>query len=220
MRVLLVEDDALLGKAVQRGLQAEGLTVDWITTGGSALTALMTHAYDTVLLDLGLPDMDGHAVLQDIRRRGWRMPVLILTARSDLSERIANLDGGADDFIIKPFDLDELAARIRVGIRRAQGRTGNTLQVGELILYPERQAVTLQGQAVSLTNREFKILQALMQAGNMTVSKDRLEQVTYGWGEEVGSNSLEVHIHNLRKKVGKQRIETVHGQGYRMGRQP
>lgn len=217
MRILLVEDDNLLGRAVKRGLEAEGMTVDWVTEGGQTLTAIQTHHYAVLLLDLGLPDMDGHELLKRVRAKGLNLPVLIITARGDLSDRLANLDAGADDFIIKPFDLHELAARVRVCTRRALGRSENTLSHGALVLFPERQSVTLHGERIQLTNREFKILQALMQSSTEVVSKDRLEQATYGWGEEVGSNSLEVHIHHLRKKLGRFAIETVHGLGYRMG---
>lgn len=217
MRLLLIEDDPLLGRATRKGLMAEGYTVDWVQDGEMALTALKTHDYDTALLDLGLPDMDGHQVLKRIRTGGHDLPVLVITARGDISERIVNLDSGADDFIVKPFDLHELAARIRVGLRRAQGRSEERLEHGNLVLIPSKQLVLQNGHGVPLTGREYKVLLALMSSPGQVLSRDQIEQAIYGWGEEVESNSLEVHIHHLRKKLGKALIETVHGLGYRMG---
>lgn len=217
MRILLIEDDPLIGRATKKGLAAEGFTVDWVESGELGITALKTHDYDSVLLDLGLPGQDGHEILKKIRAQGNRIPILILTARGDVSERIVNLDGGADDFIVKPFDLNELAARIRVGLRRAQGRVEESIQHGALRVVPSQQAVTLQGQPVQLTGREYKVLMALMASPNQVLSRSQIEEAIYGWGEEIESNSLEVHIHHLRKKLGKTSIQTVHGLGYRMG---
>lgn len=218
MRILLIEDDPLIGKATRRALTAENYSVDWIDNGSHALTAIKTHDYHAIVLDLGLPDMDGQELLQRFRRQGVNCPILIITARDAVSDRILNLDNGADDFLVKPFDLDELAARLRVSIRRTQGRAEEQIQVGAITLTPSRKAVTLDGQSVSVTGREFAVLHALMGAKGQVLNRDQLEQTIYGWGEEVESNSLEVHIHHLRRKLGKGSIETIHGLGYRIGR--
>lgn len=195
----------------------EGYAVDWVQTGEQGLTALMTHDYAVVLLDLGLPDMDGQQVLSKIRLKGLVLPVLVLTAREAVSDRVSNLDNGADDFMIKPFDLDELSARIRVSLRRAQGRAEDRVVCGSVTLVPSQKKVTLDGAEVPLTSREFTVLSALMGARGQVLSRAQLEEALYGWGAEVESNSLEVHVHNLRKKLGKTCIETVHGLGYKAG---
>lgn len=217
MRILLIEDDQLIGRSTKKGLVADGFTVDWVESGELGLTALATHEYDTVLLDLGLPGQDGYDILQSIRRKGHRLPVLVVTARGDISERIQHLDGGADDFIIKPFDLTELAARIRVGIRRAHGRAEDCLQADNLKVFPSKQLVVLDDNPVALTGREYKILLTLMTSPKQVLSRAQIEEAIYGWGEEIESNSLEVHIHHLRKKIGKHWVKTVHGLGYRLG---
>ena len=217
MRLLLIEDDPLIGKATQHFLVSEGYAVDWVTTGSDALLSVRTHEYATILLDLGLPDMDGHEVLGKIRRSGITTPILILTAREAVSDRIYNLDSGADDFIIKPFDLHEVCARIRVAIRRAQGRAEECFQVGAVSLLPSRRMALVNEIEISLTRREYMILYTLMSGEGKVFSRSQLEEALYGWGEEVESNSIEVHVHNLRKKLGKKIIETVHGIGYKTG---
>lgn len=217
MRLLLIEDDPLIGKATQRFLASEGYAVDWVCTGAEGLLSVRTHSYSTILLDLGLPDMDGQAVLNRIRSNGVLTPVLVITAREAIADRVEHLDRGADDFIIKPFDLHEVCARIRVAIRRAQGRAEERLQVGEVCLLPSRRIALLKDREVSLTGREYMVLYTLMSGIGRVFNRAQLEEALYGWGEEVDSNSIEVHVHNLRKKLGKKIIETVHGMGYRTG---
>ena len=217
MRLLLIEDDPLIGKATMRFLMGEGYAVDWVTNGSDALLSVRTHDYATILLDLGLPDMDGQEVLAKIRRAGVSTPILVLTAREAVSDRIYNLDSGADDFIVKPFDLNEVCARIRVAIRRAQGRSEEQLQVGSVYLVPSRKIAIVNDKEISLTSKEYMIIYALMSSNGQVFSRSQLEEAMYGWGEEVDSNSIEVHIHNLRKKLGKKIIETVHGVGYKTG---
>lgn len=217
MKILLIEDDHLLGKATRKGLQTEGYTVDWIENGALAIGALETHTYDCLVLDLGLPGMEGYDVLQYARKNGHNMPVLIITAREEIAERVRHLDGGADDFIIKPFDLSELAARIRVSCRRSQGRAEDTVSHGKLTMYPSRKLVEYDGREIALTAKEYKVLMTLFNNNGQVLSRGQLEEAIYGWGEEVESNSLEVHIHHLRKKLAKPVIETVHGIGYRLG---
>lgn len=217
MRLLLIEDDPLIGKATQRFLASEGYAVDWVVNGADALLSVRTHQYGTILLDLGLPDMDGQEVLAKIRRTGVSTPVLVLTAREAVSDRIYNLDSGADDFIIKPFDLHEVCARIRVAVRRAQGRAEERLQVGDVFLVPSRRIAVVHEKDIPLTSKEYMILNTLMSSSGQVFNRGQLEEALYGWGEEIDSNSIEVHIHNLRKKLGKKIIETVHGVGYRTG---
>lgn len=218
MRLLLIEDDPLIGKATRRYLISEEYAVDWVQTAEAALTSVRTHSYSAILLDLGLPDMDGQVLLTRLRSKGMAMPILVITARDSIPDRVLNLDNGADDFIIKPYDLEELTARIRVSLRRAQGRAEDVIKMGEVSLYPGQKKVMLQDQEVSVTGREFMVLSALMGAKGQILSRAQIEEALYGWGEEVESNSLEVHIHNLRKKLGKKCIETAHGLGYRIGR--
>ncbi len=218
MRLLLIEDDPLIGKATRRYLISEEYAVDWVQTAEEALTSIRTHTYSAILLDLGLPDMDGQVLLTKLRSKGITVPILIITARDSLSDRVLNLDNGADDFIIKPYDLEEVTARLRVSLRRAQGRAEDQIKVGEITLYPRQKRVLLLEQEVPLTGREFMVLSALMGAKGQILSRAQIEEALYGWGEEVESNSLEVHVHNLRKKLGKKCIETVHGLGYRIAK--
>ncbi len=214
MRILLVEDDEALGDGVRVGLAQERFTVDWVKDGKEALAALETENYGLLLLDLGLPRLSGIELLKLIRGRGMTVPVIILTARDTVADRITGLDCGADDYVIKPFDLDELAARIRALTRRKMGRAEPLLVHGNIVLDPAAHKVTLDGAEVNLSPREFAVLRELMENTGIVLSRDRLEQSLYGWNEEVESNALEVHIHHLRRKLGARLIRTIRGVGY------
>ena len=214
MRILLIEDDPQLGRATQIGLEQNGYAVDWVTTADHAHTAIRLHEYACLLLDLGLPDQDGMQVLRRLRERGYSGAILVVTARDQVQQRIAGLDAGADDFIIKPFDLDELAARIRSACRRAAGRVRELLVHGDLQVDLGERQVTLGGQPVSLTQKEFSILRMLLEQRGRVLSRDQLERNLYSWGEEVESNAVQVHIHHLRRKLGRDLIRTVHAIGY------
>ncbi len=220
MRVLLVEDDAMLGEGVRRGLRQQGHAVDWVQDGEAAELALAGEPYDAVLLDLGLPRKGGLEVLRDLRRRGATLPVLILTAQDAVPDRVAGLDAGADDYLVKPFDLDELAARLRALQRRRGGRAEPVLELGGLRLDPGAHDVTLDGAPVTLTAREFALLQALLEHPGRPLSRTRLEERLYGWGEQVESNAVEVHVHALRRKLGARWIKTLRGVGYMVPRRP
>lgn len=217
MRVLLAEDDPMIGDSLRKGLRAEGFTVDWVQDGRGAERALETADYAMVLLDLGLPKKDGLAVLRDWRRDGLAVPVLILTARDAVPDRVRGLDSGADDYLVKPFDLAELLARMRALLRRRAGRARDPIEVGALRLDPVAHAVEYQGRPVSLSAREFALLHALVESPGAVLSREQLEDRLYGWGEEVESNAVEVHIHNLRRKLAPRLIRTVRGVGYRLG---
>lgn len=214
MRILLVEDDPLLGDGVRAGVAQEGYAVDWVQDGKSALAALEAERYDLVLLDLGLPRMSGLDVLAALRSRGNGVPVLILTARDRVADRVAGLDAGADDYLVKPFDLDELAARVRALARRQAGRAEPVIRHGDIVLDPAAHSVTLGGKPVELSPREFGVLRELLQNAGTVLSKARLEQSLYGWDQELGSNAVEVHIHHLRRKLGTHLIKTLRGIGY------
>ncbi|HET6410802.1 MAG TPA: response regulator transcription factor [Anaeromyxobacter sp.] len=214
MRLLLVEDDRMLGAGLQAGLRQKGWAVDWVRDGELAEEALRGEPYDVVLLDLGLPGKGGREVLIGLRRRGARVPVLILTAQDAVSDRVAGLDAGADDYLVKPFDLDEVAARVRALHRRSTGRAAPHLEVGGLSLDPAGHRVTLEGEPVALSAREFALLQALLEHPGRPLSRAQLEERLYGWGEEVESNAVEVHVHALRKKLGARWIRTLRGVGY------
>ncbi len=214
MRVLLVEDDPMIGASVQKGLRQDGFSVDWVRDGGAAEAALATHTYDGVLLDLGLPKKSGVEVLKTLRRSGNDVPVLIVTARDAVADRIAGLDHGADDYILKPFDLDELAARIRAVVRRRAGRADPVIRVGEVTLEPASHRVTLRGKDVALSARELALLEALLDRRGAILSRGQLEERIYGWGEEIESNAVEVYVHALRKKLGADFVKTVRGVGY------
>lgn len=214
MRILLIEDDPQLGRATEIGLEQAGYAVDWVQTAESALTAVRLHHYACVLLDLGLPGQDGMVALAALRQGAYHGAILIVTARDRIPDRIAGLDGGADDFIIKPFDLDELAARIRSACRRAAGRNSERLVHGEIAIDVANRAVALSGRPVALTLREFSILLTLMENRGRVLNREQLESSLYGWGEEVESNAIQVHIHHLRKKLGRTLIRTVHAVGY------
>jgi two-component system response regulator QseB len=216
MRLLLVEDDVMIGEAVRIGLRKQGLAVDWVQDGAAARTALSTETFDLVLLDLGLPKLDGLQVLKWLRGTGSKVPVLILTARDSVNDRIKGLDAGADDYLVKPFDFDELAARVRAVLRRQSGRAENIVEHLGVTLDPASHEVTRDGVAVNLSHREFALLEALLERPGQVLSRAQLEERLYGWGEEVESNAVEVHIHNLRKKLGADYIQNVRGVGYRL----
>lgn len=216
MRVLLIEDDVSLAEAVAAWLRLDGYAVDWVDRGDHADTALRTHVYDCILLDRGLPGLAGDQVLRRLRERGQSVPVLIITARDALGDRIEGLDLGADDYLIKPFDLEELSARMRAALRRAGAQPSPLLRCGELSLDPSRHEVSYQGSPVSLTVREFTVLHALMLRQGQILSRAQLEEALYGWGDEVESNAIEVHIHHLRRKLDSNLIRTVRHLGYRL----
>lgn len=214
MRVLLVEDDELLGDGLRTGLKQAGYTIDWITDGVSANNAITDNDFDLVVLDINLPNMSGLEVLRNIRKLGRNTPVLLLTARDSIPDRVEGLDSGADDYLVKPVDLDELCARLRVLQRRAVGRSDPVIQYGELVLDPAAHRVTVNDKPISLSMREFVLLQHLLENVGRVIPRARLEQKLYGWEGEVESNSLEVFIHHLRKKLGANLIRTVRGVGY------
>ncbi|BBP82139.1 MULTISPECIES: response regulator [Pseudomonas] len=214
MRLLLVEDDTALGEGLRTGLREEGYTIDWLQDGASALHALTQENFDLVILDLGLPRMDGINVLKRLRGSGSVLPVLVLTARDGMEDRIAGLDAGADDYLIKPFDLNELKARLRALLRRSSGRAKVLIEHGGVSLDPVSQQVHYQGRPVLLTPREYLLLHELLAQPGKVFSRERLTQLLYGWDEEAESNTLEVHIYHLRKKLFSELIRTVRGIGY------
>ena len=216
MRILLIEDDAMIGKAVQLGLGQAGFAVDWVTDGRAAELSLANGVYDLAVLDLGLPKKDGMAILATLRGLGNSIPVLIASARDTVQDRIAGLEAGADDYVLKPFDLDELVARVRALLRRHAGSGSPLLKVGALVLDPARKSCTLSGEPVELSAKEFAVLEALMQRPGAVLSREKLEESVYGWSEEVTSNAIEVHLHHLRKKLGAETIRNVRGVGYRV----
>jgi len=216
MRILLIEDDAMIGKAVCDGMARAGFAVDWVTDGSAAELSLSSGDHNLAILDLGLPNKDGMDILGALRSRGNQMPVLIASARDTVEDRIAGLGAGADDYVLKPFDLDELVARVRALLRRHAGSGSPLLMCGSLSLDPARRSVTQDGHPVQLSAREFSVLEALMQRPGVVVSRRKLEEAVYGWGDEVGSNAIEVHLHYLRKKLGAAVIKNVRGVGYRV----
>ncbi len=214
MRILLVEDDTSLGDTITSWLKLDGYAVDWVMRGDHADTALKTHTYDCVLLDRGLPELSGDAVLQRLRERRDTTPVLYITARDALPDRVEGLDAGADDYLVKPFDLNELSARIRVALRRHHQQPETVLTQGDITLNPATKQVWLNGMPIRVTGREFAVLHALMLYKGRPQSRAQLEETLYGWGEEIGSNAVEVYIHHLRRKLGGKRIVTVRPSGY------
>lgn len=214
MRVLLVEDDALLGDGIRAGLAQAGFAVDWAKDGREAELAVTAQAYDAVVLDLGLPRLPGLDVLRRARASKNQVPILILTARDTVGDRIAGLDAGADDYLVKPFDLGELQARLRALVRRANSQLESVMTHGALRLDSVGHSVTFEGQPVELSAREFAILQELLLNAGRVLSKARLEEKLYGWGEEIESNTIEVFVHHLRRKLSPQLIRTVRGVGY------
>ncbi len=207
----------MIGDSLRKGLRGEGFTVDWARDGRDAELALETTEYALVLLDLGLPRKDGLVVLRDWRQRGNTVPVLVLTARDAVPDRVKGLDSGADDYLVKPFDLAELLARMRALLRRQTGRARDLIEVGTLRLDPVAHKVEYRGRPVPLSAREFTLLHALLETPGAVLSREQLEDRLYGWGEEVESNAVEVHIHNLRRKLDSRIIRTVRGVGYRLG---
>ena len=220
MRLLLVEDDNALGSGVRAGLRQEGYTIDWLTDGASALHALQTEEFDLAILDLGLPRLDGLQVLQQLRAGGSTLPVLVLTARDATEDRILGLDAGADDYLVKPFDLNELKARLRALLRRSAGRPQVLIEHNGVVLDPASQQVSYQGSPVALTPKEYQLLHELLSQPGKVITRERLVQTLYGWDEEAESNTLEVHIHNLRKKLSSDLIRTVRGIGYLVDGRP
>lgn len=220
MRLLLVEDDPMIGRNIQSGLKQDGYSVDWVQDGMAAELALANNVYELLLLDLGLPRKSGLDVLQTLRHNKNRIPVLILTARDSVTDRITGLDTGADDYLVKPFDLDELSARIRALLRRNAGRAEAVIEHGTLTLNPASHEVTLNGKSIILSMREFTLLHILLERPGTPLSRTQLEDRLYGWGEEVESNAVEVYIHALRRKLGNDLIKNVRGVGYLIPRTP
>ena len=214
MRLLLIEDDKLLANGIQTGLKQLNYAIDWVIDGESGEHALKIETYDALILDLSLPKKDGLEILKDLRSRSNNIPVIILTARDTITDKITGLDSGADDYLVKPFDLDELTARLRALIRRQSGRSNPLIVYGNLQLDPAAQTLIKDGQAVILSARELAILQTLLENTGKILSRNSLEESLYGWNEMIESNAVEVHIHNLRKKLGKSLIKTVRGLGY------
>ncbi|MEO8136663.1 MAG: response regulator [Betaproteobacteria bacterium] len=218
MRLLLVEDDPMIGKSVQTWLKGQGYAVDWVRDGVAAELSVRDTAYDLVLLDLGLPRKSGHDVLTNLRASRHDVPVLVITARDAVPDRVKSLDAGADDYLVKPFDLDELSARVRALLRRQAGRSQPAIEHGPLRIDPSTRQVTFEGVAVNLSPREFALLLTLVESAGVPLSRAQLEEKVYGWGEEVESNAIEVHIHALRRKLGADLIRTVRGVGYLVGK--
>lgn len=214
MRLLLVEDDTMIGEAVLDLLREEHYAVDWVRDGEMAATALLTEHYDLVLLDLGLPRRDGLAVLAELRARADRTPVLIATARDAVAQRIAGLDGGADDYIVKPYALNELLARIRALLRRAAGRAEPAYTHGNVAIHPATREVTVNGTPVVLTAREWAVLEPLIARPGVLLSRAQLEEKLYSWKDDINSNAVEVYVHGLRRKLGAALIQNVRGVGY------
>jgi two-component system, OmpR family, response regulator QseB len=218
MRILLVEDDRILGDAIQNTLAAALFAVDWCREGRQADTALHTTDYDIVLLDLGLPGMDGLELLKRLRARHHDLPVLILTARDTVPDRVSGLDAGADDYMVKPFDMTELTARVRALLRRAHARTTPLIAYRDILIDPATRCVTRNNQSVELSAKEYAVLVELLEHRGMPLSREQLEESLYGWNEEIESNAIEVHIHHLRKKLGAELIKTMRGVGYVIGK--
>ncbi|HOY24213.1 MAG TPA: response regulator transcription factor [Cellvibrio sp.] len=214
MRLLLVEDDLMLGEALQDALMPHSYVVDWVKDGESALKSLRREHFEIIILDIGLPGMDGFEVLKKLRSENFEVPVLLLTARDSLTDKVTGLDAGADDYLLKPFDLDELLARLRALSRRAAGRAIPFINHGKLCINPENQSVSYDNQPIVLARREYMVLIKLLENTGRVLSREQLEQSLYGWLDDVDSNALEVHIHHIRKKIPVDLIRTVRGVGY------
>ncbi|MCW7538782.1 response regulator [Aquabacterium sp. A7-Y] len=214
MRVLLIEDDRMIGQAVRTGLARCGLQVDWVRDGAGGLAAARCEPYAAVLLDLGLPQRGGLALLRDLRAAGHRVPVLIVTARDAVEDRIEGLDAGADDYLVKPFDVNELAARLRAVVRRHEGRAEPIMQCAGIRLNPSTREASVDGRPLTLSAREHALLELLLRRPGMPLSRAQIEAGLLGWGEEICSNAVEVQIHNLRRKLGEGRIQNIRGVGY------
>ncbi|MBZ4210447.1 MAG: response regulator transcription factor [Rhodoferax sp.] len=217
MRLLIAEDDALLGAGLRAALGKWGFTVTWVRHGGAALDVLETEQFLAMVLDIGLPDISGLDVLRRVRATGNKLPILILTARDTTHDKVTSLDCGADDYLVKTTDMEELVARLRALIRRS-GRGGGMLSVGALSVDLDSRAVTLSGEAVNVSKREFEVLRVLMEGAGRVLTRSQLEQSLYGWNRSVDSNAVEVHIHNLRSKIGASILKTVRGVGYTIAR--
>jgi two-component system OmpR family response regulator/two-component system response regulator QseB len=219
MRILVVEDDLLLGDGIQAGLAQAGFAVNWVKDGIAARLALETQSHSAVVLDLGLPRLAGLDLLRRMRAQGDRTPVLILTARDAIEDRVTGLDSGADDYMVKPFDLHELAARLRALIRRSAGEAAAVLRVGDVELDPAARGARFKGELLDLQAREYALLHAFMLNAGRVLTREQLSERLYAWGEEAGSNAIDVHIHHLRRKLAPQLIRTVRGVGYLMPRE-
>lgn len=216
MKILLAEDDPMIGASMEQGLRQAGFAVDWTRDGKAAEEALLNGTYALLLLDLGLPRQDGLALLQKMRRQGNTIPVLIITARDAIADRVAGLNFGADDYLVKPFDLDELIARTHALSRRQSGRAQSEISLGGLRLNALKHEVHLDGNLLSLSAREFSLLEALLERPGTVLSREQLENCLYGWEDEVTSNAIEVHLHNLRRKLGMNWVRNVRGVGYKI----
>jgi two-component system response regulator QseB len=216
VRILLVEDDDMLGEAVRDGLRQESYVVDWVQDGDAARAALSTAVFSAIVLDLGLPRTDGLSVLRWLRQSGQTTPVVIVTARDRVTDRITGLDAGADDYLLKPFDIDELTARLRAITRRVVGCAESMLTVGEVVLDLHQRVVTCQGEPAPLTAREYAVIELLMRKAGCLVTRAEIEEELYGFEDDIASNAIEVHIHNLRRKLGPDFIGNVKGRGYRV----
>jgi DNA-binding response OmpR family regulator len=214
MRVLVVEDDIMIGQGLETALRQMGAAVDWIRDGEMASAALRTTTFDLALLDLGLPNRDGLQILREVRQRGDATPIIVLTARDEIANRVAGLDAGADDYMVKPFDLDELNARMRSVLRRAAGRSDPVIQHGDIKLDPATHSVEQRGAPVTLSAHEYSVLEALIRRPGAVLSRAQLEERLYGYDEPIGSNAVEVYIHGLRRKLGSDSIRTLRGVGY------
>ncbi|HEY6511098.1 MAG TPA: response regulator transcription factor [Burkholderiaceae bacterium] len=217
MRVLLVEDDEMIGESLRESLRRQGFAADWVRDGRAADAVLASERFDAVLLDLGLPQRSGLDVLKAARSRGDATPVIVLTARDALADKVSGLDAGADDYLVKPFEFDELLARLRAVVRRHSGRASAALEVADLRLDPGTREVSRGGRAMVLSAREFALLQALMERPGAILSRAQLEDRLYGWGEELESNAISVYVHQLRRKLGDDILHTVRGVGYYVG---
>ena len=216
MRALIAEDDPMIGLALLNGFKGAGYAVDWLRDGADSEHALVQGAYDLALLDLGLPRRDGLDIIRALRRAHNPVPIIVITARDGVGDRIAGLDGGADDYVVKPFALDELLARARVVVRRRAGRASPEMRYGALVVDPVTRSVSFRGMPVDLSGREFAVLETLAQQPGAVVSRDTLEEALYGWGQEIESNCIEVYLHHLRRKLDRELIRNVRGVGYRL----
>ena len=214
MRILLVEDDRLLGSSTRQGLEQDGFVVDWVTEGSSAATATSVQRYDVIVLDLGLPGLSGEQLLRTWRAHRERTPVVVMTARGLVADRVSMLEAGADDYLVKPFDLLELCARIRAVTRRAADESGVAFECGDLRLFPGPRIVTWRGNRIEVTGTEFCLLETLLRNRNRVLTRRQLEEALHGWGDESQSNSIEVHVHHLRRKISRDLIQTIRGAGY------
>lgn len=216
MKILLIEDDRMIGWSLRRGLIDEGFTVDWLDDGDAAVVICAEQSYDAAILDLGLPSRDGLKVLAELRHQGNSLPIVIVTARQTVSDRIKGLNAGADDYVCKPFDFDELVARLRAVMRRRAGLVSAVLEYRDLSLNPTTRQVAHQGRQIDLSAKEFSLLEALLQRPGIVLTRNQLRDKLYGWDGEVGSNTVEVFIHSLRRKIGYDYIENVRSVGYRV----